>query len=691
MPELVWVTQGKTEHLATLLGTLGAEGQEDVEIRWSSTQERAFVPVNTVRRDDRKPRRRTAPISYAESPALPRPREEEAVVPKATKGTRRKQEEDKPSRKHRVTGEENTDVGSKPPRKRLKGPIVAEGRKKGGEITNAPYETTIRTGRERSTEKKSDLVAISSQGLSRDKFVVPRAVSATTSAQNTVEKGRNTKGKSTSEPYVKNDNPNGTFIYTKEGRGGDIKETTSSSRFIIPRRPKAEANQSLTRQVTSTTPAASSETDSKHESKQVTDPNLPEKPPKKRPVEVHDIDSVKNPLHILPNPIESENQKASGCLGVDPGSTGVHQDNMSQPLEARLPSEGDNVANNPQSANLDDETNWSSEEPRNAHQPENVVQNPFNEETQDFEKNEAIHPLHVPLETDVEKPDDVSNVNHAERTSMRGRDMVCLKEPLQGRQNTTQMQPPSKQVVARVGLPTDIAPTMHTRNPEDDNGILDETIAAPANVHLSPVHPPDQSRNGLLSTAEHIELPPVAVVKETKGRSNDENNFFSSDDDALDVAVHRLKFGEGWRKEQNDVSMAEISGDDTDGLLSGGSEKNINNAPNEKPRFRFRPTTVKGKDYDASSSDDDAIVHSILHRQGILNSKKPSSPSLRGFEKELSKQQRLFLAEVSGDFPATSLKQTNRKNKSVRINKKNWNKIEKLKYLEGTMMTQSLP
>jgi hypothetical protein len=132
---------------------------------------------------------------------------------------------------------------------------------------------------------------------------------------------------------------------------------------------------------------------------------------------------------------------------------------------------------------------------------------------------------------------------------------------------------------------------------------------------------------------------------------------------------------------QRNVPEADRKKDDPIVWVAKSSRKNTH-APPAETRNLVAPKKPRAQIDDADSIFDGAIAHVALR----LHSKSSSTPSARGFEKELSKQQRLFLSEVSGDAPSHSSKVTpkSHKKKKIRINKLNWNKIEKLKQGRGS-------
>jgi hypothetical protein len=193
-----------------------------------------------------------------------------------------------------------------------------------------------------------------------------------------------------------------------------------------------------------------------------------------------------------------------------------------------------------------------------------------------------------------------------------------------------------------------------------------------------------------LSIPLPVVLAPPDVLKEI---SNDENTQSSSkqdagdssDDDALCGVTKSVHLETGWVKQAN-VSEAGTKWDSSATSVRNSGEKNAYYHQSQEI-CRVAPKTPKAIIDNPHFSDDDdnddgdVIVHSIQRCQNEF-----PSPSPRGFEQELSKQQRLFLAEVSGEAPADSSHPSRKdpKESRIRINKANWNKIEKLKQGRGS-------
>jgi hypothetical protein len=438
--------------------------------------------------------------------------------------------------------------------------------------------------------------------------------------------------------------------------------------------------------------AAVSNANTGEERNTASDPNFLEKETvspfalKARDLEANGIDSVNTTLHLLPTANEKKIAQGSGCPATDSFTKDILQA-ITQPLNARVagrPSGEDDVVNSLHTSlpTLNNAANQPNREITNFHLAGKMENCPFNvEETQDnIAENESKY---RPPISDAKKLYGSSIAIHGERASTRGGDVVSFEELEQGPQNWTHSQPSLKPVREGVVPSTGNVSKIEVQNPEGDENPWCEPIYFPAPVIPLQTQARENPRNGRLSIAENVEPPPVVEVKERVSEgSNDTNNFLSSDEEALGVGTHRLQFDEVWLKQRN-VSMAEISRDDLGALVAAGS-KTIIDAPDEKAKSRDGPTRLKGKGNEASSSDED--VHSILRGKERLHSKKSLTPSPRGFEKELSKQQRLFLSEVSGEAAPGSTKpnRTNRKEKRIRINKQNWNKIEKLKLCRGS-------
>lgn len=662
MPELVWVTQGKTEHLATLLGTLGAEGQETVEVRWASTLDREFVPVDKVRQDDGRRRRRTGPVSYAESPSSSQPSEEGAPKLKKAKGKRGRSNMDAPPQTHQEIRGEGIPGVSQSLGERLNESGIAGGERK-EEVYCVPDGPVAKKG------------GVASHEVTYAGFVIPRKPCRTQtkpwvqgiaawmmppSIRNEIDESH------TAEPERA---PNQDGVAEPAHFGGgllppandELQTKQSTAEHTSGHRPSLTLEKKMATTASSYTKTAmelytafdslvgakSSISHSSFEAVEVAAPGT---------------NVFNRPFPVAPNADEAENNeiRTSPTICSSKNLLGqVHaadvEDNDVKDQHHELPKD---VGNNNDDSKKVVHPGWSSARAGDFFVMKSSPRDPHT--INRSEQHDSVPPeVAVPVDSVV---------------------------PARAGQSASVKAGNGENKQETIAIPAIVIPLQpHAR--EDPQNVDDPQLVVGGGAYAV------EEVNGVrqLSIPLPVVLAPPDVLKEI---SNDENTQSSSkqdagdssDDDALCGVTKSVHLETGWVKQAN-VSEAETKWDSSATSVRNSGEKNAYYHQSQEI-CRVAPKTPKAivdnphfSDDDDDNDDDHVIVHSIQRCQN-----KFPSPSPRGFEQELSKQQRLFLAEVSGEAPADSPHPSRKdpKESRIRINKANWNKIEKLKQGRGS-------
>ena len=114
--DLVWVTEGKTEHLATLVGSNLLDDDDEVMVKWTSNNLKEYVPVSSVKALGKEKRRRQSKAGSDGRKSLIKKRK--LVVPTNDNEKSSQEEQSETSCKKRVNSGVSKSDHNLPSRKR---------------------------------------------------------------------------------------------------------------------------------------------------------------------------------------------------------------------------------------------------------------------------------------------------------------------------------------------------------------------------------------------------------------------------------------------------------------------------------------------------------------------------------------------------------------------------------------------